>query len=133
VHRRRKTRQAIFNWRIGCCGHVSSILKQVVEGFLAGILVGHPVLRPGADYAGLEIIAKMGLVFDFNPFLDPLPTLVSGNGVVKPASPAASQIGQTGDAVIDPRRFTVNPRIFSAVPAAKAHTFSFLSLYFTPD
>ena len=99
-------------------GSPFSVVKQIVESFFARFLVGHFIQSFGADYSRLKIIAEIGLVFILNRILNTFPTLVGGIRIIKAATPASFEIGQTGGAMVHPGRLAVDAGIFAAVPAA---------------
>jgi len=105
------------------------IVEQVVECLLSGVLAVNLIEIFGADHAGLEKIAEVGLFLVFHGFVDTFAALMGGEGIVESASPAALEIGQAGGAMIHPAGLSIDPRVFPAIPAAQTHGRSFPCSY----
>lgn len=101
-----------------CVSGSPLVVKKVIEGFSSVVFSVGFVQGLGADDPGLEIITEVGLVLDFDRLIDTFTALVRGMGIIKTTPPATSDIRETGGTMIDPGRFTLDPGIFAATPAA---------------
>jgi hypothetical protein len=107
---------------VGCRG---LIIEEIIEGFSSGVFTGGLIQGFGADDPGLEKIAEIGLFLVFDCFVDSFPAMMCGVRVVKAASPAAFEVGQTGGAMIDTGRLALDPGIFATIPTTQSHGIPF--------
>ncbi len=97
-----------------------SIIKQVVELFLAGVFavgLGRDAARPLYDIAELIEFAEIILLFVFHQRLDILAALVASGRVEMAATTAATKVGQAVRATVASRGSTFDAGRLSAAPA----------------